>query len=189
MNAISNLPTSAKLGIVAIALFSIWLLLADDKVQSQIQNQTSRTSDYAMTDFTMTVMDINGSPARVINGDEMAHYPDDESTEIINPVTEFIEPGQDTWIIESKHGHTQDESDTILLTGNVIITNKDNPSFQMLTEKLTLDTTLNTAYTDQHVTILSPQGDTESVGLHAGLSDETINLHSRVKGQYDAPAK
>lgn len=188
MNAISNLPLAAKLGIIAIALISLWLLFSDDKVEPQIQNQTSRTSDYAMTDFTMTVMDIDGTPARVIRGEEMAHYPDNDSTEIIKPITEFIEPGQDTWLIESELGHTQDDSDTILLTGNVIITNKNNPSFQMLTEKLTLDTTQNTAYTDEYVTILSPQGDTESVGLHAALDDETINLHSKVKGQYDAPA-
>lgn len=188
MNAIFKLPLTAKLGIVAIALIGLWLLLSDDTVETQIQNQTNRTSDYAMTDFTMTVMDIDGTPARVIKGDEMAHYPDNDSTEIIKPITEFIEPGQDTWLIESELGHTQDDSDTILLTGNVIITNKDNPSFQMLTEKLTLDTKQNTAYTDEHVTILSPQGDTESVGLHAALDDETINLHSKVKGQYDAPA-
>jgi lipopolysaccharide export system protein LptC len=58
----------------------------------------------------------------------------------------------------------------------------------MLTEKLTLHNLDNTAYTDEPVTINSPQGVTESVGLHAVLDDETINLHSRVKGQYDAPA-
>jgi len=189
LNAISKLPLAAKLGIIAIVFVGLWLLLSEDQAEPyNIQYQTSRTSDYAMTDFTMTVMDINGSPARVIKGDEMAHYPDNDSTEIIKPITEFIEPGQDTWFIESELGHTQDDSDTILLTGNVIITNKDNPSFQMLTEKLTLDTEQNTAYTDEHVTIHSPQGDTESVGLHAALNDETINLHSKVKGQYDAPA-
>lgn len=173
-----------------MVLLSLWLLLGDNEaVQPHIQKETSRTSDYAMTDFTMTVMDLNGSPARVIKGNEMAHYPDDDSTEIIDPITEFIEAGQDTWIIESEHGHTQGEGNTILLTGNVIITNKQNPSMQMLTEKLTLDTQFNTAYTDEYVKILSPQGDTESVGLHAALEDETINLHSKVKGQYDAPAK
>lgn len=170
-------------------MIGVWLLLDNEVTQPDIQNQTTRTSDYAMTDFTMTIMDIDGTPDRVIKGKEMAHYPKDDSTEMIDPITEFLEPGQDAWIIESELGQTQGDADTILLTGNVIITNKDNPSFQMLTEKLTLDTKLNTAYTDQPVTIHSPQGDTESVGLHAALNDETINLHSRVKGQYDAPAK
>ena len=189
MNAIFKLPLPAQLGLIALILVSLWLLLAEDTVQPQLKSDTRRSSDYAMTEFTMTIMDINGQPSRLIKGDEMAHYPDDDSTEIINPITEFIKQGQDTWIVESEHGHTQGEGETILLTGNVIITNKDDPSIQMLTEKLTLDTVYNTAYTDEFVTIHSPQGDTESVGLHTSLEEETINLHSKVKGQYDAPAK
>ena len=91
-------------------------------------------------------------------------------------------------VITSDHGHTQGDNTTILLTGNVIITNENNPAFKMLTDELTLDTQYNTAYTDHAVTIKTPNGDTDSVGLHADMNDETINLHSRVKGQYDAPA-
>ena len=189
MNAIFNLPRYAKLLLLALALLTLWLLLDGDAPLDKKQRDIHRSSDYAMTDFTMTVMDANGMPARIIQGDEMSHYPKDDSTEIINPVTEFIKAGQDTWIVKSQHGHTQGKGENILLTGNVIITNKDNPAFQMLTEELTLDTVYNTAYTDKAVTIHSPDGETHSVGLHASLEDETINLHSKVRGQYNAPAK
>jgi lipopolysaccharide export system protein LptC len=51
-----------------------------------------------------------------------------------------------------------------------------------------LDTVNNTAYTDRPVVMRSPNGDTHAVGFHAALQEETINLHSRVRGQYDAPA-
>lgn len=188
MNVIFNLPLYARIGLLLIAAFSLWLIFHDSSQPPPPADELRRTSDYAMTDFTMTIMDINGEPARIIKGDEMAHFPHNDSTEIINPVTQFLKPGQDTWVISSEHGHTEGEGDTILLTGNVIISNKDDPAFNMLTEELTLDTQFNTAYTEQPVTIHSPQGVTESVGLHAALDDETINLHSRVKGQYDAPA-
>jgi lipopolysaccharide export system protein LptC len=117
----------------------------------------------------------------------MLHYPNDDSTEIIKPVTDFINEGKDTWQMQSEHGYTQGKGETILLTENVIILNKDNPEYKMLTDKLTLDTVNETAFTDEAVTILSPQGKTNSVGLHADLKDETINLHSRVRGHYDAP--
>ncbi len=188
MNVIFKLPLYARLGLLLIAAVSLWLILDDNTQPQQQLKDVRRTSDYAMTDFTMTIMDINGEPARVIKGDEMAHFPHNDTTEIINPITEFIKAGQDTWEVNSDHGQTQGKGETILLTGNVIITNKDNPSFKMLTEKLTLDTQYNTAYTEEPVTIHSPHGDTEAVGLHAVLDDETINLHSRVKGQYNAPA-
>ena len=188
MNAIFNLPIYARIGLLVLAGLSLWLIFHDSAKPPQQTSELRRTSDMAMTDFTMTIMNLNGEPARLITGDEMAHYPDDDSTEILNPTTEFLEPGQDNWEVTSNHGYTQGEADEILLTGNVIITNKNNPAFNMLTEKLTLHNLDNTAYTDAPVTINSPQGVTESVGLHAVLDDETINLHSRVKGQYDAPA-
>jgi lipopolysaccharide export system protein LptC len=188
LNAIFNLPRYLRILLPLVAILSIWLLLSDENEPVEAEkNDIHRSSDYAMTDFTMTIMDINGTPARVIKGKEMAHYPADDSTEIIDPIAEFLKPGKDSWVITSDHGHTQGDNKTILLTGNVIITNENNPAFKMLTDKLTLDTQYNTAYTDHAVTIKTPNGDTESVGLHADMNDETINLHSRVKGQYDAP--
>jgi lipopolysaccharide export system protein LptC len=187
LNVIFNLPLYARIGLLLIAVLSLWLILHDNSQPIQRSSEPGRNSDYAMTDFTMTIMDINGVPARQIKGDELAHYPDGDRTEIINPVAEFLKPGQDTWIITSDRGQTQGKADAILLTGNVIISNKHEPDFNMLTDTLTLDTNLNTAYTEEPVTIHSPQGVTESIGLHAALDDETINLHSRVKGHYDAP--
>lgn len=153
------------------------------KTESSVQYSI----DFGMTDFKMTVMDINGKPSRVITGDTLYHYPENDRTEIFNPNTLFIAPENNDWIIESDHAETQGEGENILLTGNVIITNKDQPEIQLLTEILNLDTVNNTAYTDQPVTMKSPHGDTHSVGLHAALQEETINLHSRVRGQYDAP--
>lgn len=188
MNVIFNLPLYAKIGLLLITLLALWLIFHDNSSDSpQLASELHRSSDYAMSDFTMTVMDINGEPSRVIQGDQMTHFPSDDSTEITNPVTEFIETGQDTWVITADHGHTEGKGETILLTGNVIITDKVNPAFKMLTEKLTLNTEFNTAYTKEPVKIHTPDGVTDSVGLHADLNDETINLHSRVKGQYDAP--
>lgn len=187
MNAIFNQPLAVKIGLLALVLFLVWQLTPEQQ-QNETQPTVNTSSDYGMTNFTITAMNQDGKPARIIQGTEMLHYPVDDSTEIMNPIAEFIEAGKDTWVVTSRHGHTQGKGESILLTGNVIISNKDNPDFKLLTEKLTLDTVDDTAYTDQAVTIYSPQGETHSVGLHADLKDETVNLHSRVRGHYDAPA-
>ena len=169
-----------------MVLISAWLWFDSEEKQTQLPS-SQRNSDYAMTDFTMNIMDINGEPARILKGKLMEHFPHDDSTEITDPIAVFMQKGRDTWEITADHGHTNGDGEIILLTDNVVITNLDNPAFEMLTEKLTLNTVDNTAYTDQHVTIHSPRGDTYAVGLHADMDEETINLHSKVKGQYDAP--
>ena len=188
MNVTSNLPFLAKTLLPLLAVISLWLLSGEDSnQQSKLDSKLNKASDYAMTDFTLTVMDKSGNPSRIISGKEMAHYPEDDSTEIIYPIAEFIELGKDTWLITSNKSSTQGKGDDILLTGNVIITKKEDTDVELRTEKLTLDTKHNTAYTDIAVSMKSPYGSTESIGLHASLEDKMINLHSRVKGHYDAP--
>ena len=190
MNATSNnLSFLAKLLLPLLAIATLWLVFGEnEKNKTQQQLEINRASDYAMTDFTLTIMNQDGQPARVIVGDELAHYPSDDSTEVINPVAYFIGQEKDTWIITSNKGETIGKGDDIFLTGNVIITRENNNEIELRSEELHLDTINSTAYTDVAVSISSPYGETNSVGLHATLDDKTINLHSKVKGQYDAPA-
>lgn len=152
-----------------------------------IQTSYGNGSDYAMTHFTMTIMDENGQPTRVIKGDEMKHFADDDSTHITSPTAEFVNQQKDTWIVTSKQGKTNGKGDIILFTDNVIIRRKDDDKTELQTSILTLNTEKSTAYTDAAVKMVSPYGETNSVGLHATLENKTINLHSRVKGHYDAP--
>jgi len=188
LNVTSNLTFLAKILLPLLVVAILWLLSGDDPVQPvNKQSDVNKASDYAMTDFTLTVMDKNGNPSRIIAGKAMAHYPEDDSTEVIMPSAQFLEAGKDTWLINAEKSTTQGKGDDILLIGNVIISQKENPDVELRTEQLNLDTLHNTAYTDLAVTMKSPYGATESVGLHASLEDKMINLHSRVKGHYDAP--
>ncbi len=159
----------------------------EQETENSIAEPKGRTIDYAMANFKMTVMDESGQPSRIIEGTDLSHFPDDDSTEITDAVAYFLAPEKDTWLVKSNTAFTQGKGETIDLDGNVIITRQSNNEIELRTEQLTLDTVNDTAYTDQPVTIRTPYGDTDSVGLHAALQDETINLHSKVRGQYDAP--
>jgi len=188
LNAISNIPLLAKILLPILVVITLWFLTDQSATnQQELKSDLDKASDYAMKDFTMTIMNAEGHPFRVISGKEMDHYPADDSTEIISPIAQFIEAGKDTWVITSNNGSTVGKGNDILLTGHVIVTQENHPDTELRTEKLNLDTVNDTAYTDLPVSIKSPQGITHSVGLHADLKDKTINLHSRVKGHYDAP--
>lgn len=171
-----------------LAIISIWLLSGEyNKKNSSAEDQQTRSSDYAMTDFTITMMDDEGNPSRVITGTKMAYYSDNDSTEILLPVASILDQQKNNWLMSSNKGQTQGKGEKILLTGNVIVTRHDNNEIELHTEQLTLDTLHNTAYTDLAVSMKSPYGKTDSIGLHAALEDKMINLHSRVKGHYNAP--
>lgn len=189
MNAIFNLPTILKTVLLACLFAVLWFITQQQQAvdDETLVDPSARSIDYAMTDFTMTVMDEAGIPSRIIAGEQLNHYPDDDSTEIFMAKSHFLEPEKDTWIVTSNEAYTQGKADVIDLEGNVIITRESDNEMQLLTEQLTVDNANEIAYTDLPVTIISPYGDTDAVGLHASLRDRTINLHSKVKGQYDAP--
>lgn len=190
MNVTSNLPLPVKLLLPILAVITLWLFFSEDPEKTADgTNLISRSSDYAMSNFTMTVMNEQGQPSYILYGQEMAHYAEDDSTEISKPIADIIEQGKDTWVVSSNDGYTQGKGEDLLLTGNVLVTKKADNAIEIRTEKLNLDTVHNTAYTDLAVNIKSPQGVTDSVGLHADLEEQTINLHSRVKGHYNAPPK
>ncbi len=188
LNATSNLSFIGKILLSLLAIITLWLLFSSDAKQKVSESNTiSRTSDYAMSNFTMTVMDKLGKPSRIVTGQTMTHYPSNDSTEIILPIAQILEPGKDTWVLTADKAYTEGKGEDILLTGNVIITQKDNKDIELRTEKLNLDTIHDNVYTDLPVSMKSPYGMTNSVGLHTSLQEKTINLHSRVKGHYDAP--
>jgi lipopolysaccharide export system protein LptC len=191
LNAIFNLPLSTKIIISFVVILLTWFVTSGgdntaDEAKAMASN-VNQQSDYGMTNFTMTIMDQNGQPSRVIAGKEMTHFPKGDRTEIIEPAAQFIANEKDTWLITSKYGKTRGDGNLIKLTKDVVITRKDNDEIELRTDKLNIDTQQSTAYTDSAVTLISPTGETNSVGLHATLEEKTINLHSKVKGHYDAP--
>ena len=190
MNAISKL-TSLQQGLLALSLaFILWLLFSGSEPTTSTANEQqnyTQASDYTISQFTITIMDENGQPSRIIKGHEMTHFPEDDSTHITSPIAEFVNQQKDTWIVTSEQGKTHGKGHVILLTDNVVISRKDDDKTELQTSTLTLDTNKSTAYTDAAVKMISPYGETNSIGLHATLEDKTINLHSRVKGHYDAP--
>ena len=190
MNAISKL-TSLQQGLLALSLaFILWLLFSGSEPTTSTANEQqnyTQASDYTISQFTITIMDENGQPSRIIKGQEMTHFHEDDSTHITSPIAEFVNQQKDTWIVTSEQGKTHGKGHVILLTDNVVISRKDDDKTELQTSTLTLDTNKSTAYTDAAVKMISPYGETNSIGLHATLEDKTINLHSRVKGHYDAP--
>ena len=94
----------------------------------------------------MTIMDENGKPSRVIKGQEMSHFPEDDSTHITSPTAEFVNQQNDTWVVTSKQGKTNGKGDVILLTDNVVIRRKDDKKTELQTSILTLNTKKSTAY-------------------------------------------
>ena len=72
----------------------LWLIFNSSDATEQSSSQPKAygdTSDYSMTNFTMTILDVNGQASRIIKGQKIAHYPQADITKITFPIAQFIE--------------------------------------------------------------------------------------------------
>ena len=174
-----------------LAVVSLWLLL-DKNVETASPPRlfsVDKASDYTMTHFNLTIMDETGQLDRIVYGKKLVHYLSDDSTHIVDQVTEFFEEGETIWTVSSDKGDTiAGNAETILLSGHVVVTDQRGDGVQLFSDTLHLNTHSHTAYTDTAVTIKTAnRGETYGVGMDATLKDKIINLHTEVAGQYASP--
>ena len=178
-----------RLILLIIAVVSVKLFFKSDKVVVEpikIGEVKERHSDYSMADFTIIKMNALGKPHRILSGSEMSHYPDDDSIEVINQISHFIDEEDDTWLILSDKGRTLQGSDQVQLTGNVIITRPENKEIELYTERLHIDMKTEIADTDLPVRMVSPSGVSYGTGLDADFKTSIVKLHSKVRGIYES---
>ena len=168
-------------------MITLWLITTDNSDKYNARIEDHHGSDYNMSDFTLIVMHYNGRPFRIIQGTNMFYHLGNNSTKIINPITRLIQPDKEIWITTSNKGTFQGTGENITLSGNVIITQKNNNKIRLTTEKLNINTMNEIIHTDLPITIKFPHGEIKSIGLHTVIREKKINLTSQVKGKYYAP--
>ncbi len=174
------------LAIIAVSTVSLFFKAEKAVKPSAVIPSVDRSSDYTMSYFTITIMDEAGKPHRIMSGNHMAHYPDDDSIEATAQISHFMDENEEPWLVLSDKALTHADSDQIQLTGNVMITRPNNKEIELYTDSLHIDLLAETADTDQPVKMVSPTGVTYGTGLDADFRKSIVKLHTKVRGSYEA---
>ena len=174
--------------LILLAAGSGWLLnkLSGSGVSKQAQY--AHNPDYYMENFITTTMEQDGSLKNKLYADYMAHYPDDDTTELDNPKLEvFRNDGAPVMIIADKGWVTSDNK-VILLTGNVTLW-RDNKNGGKKMEIVTTDVKVLTeqeyAETDQPATLVSDRTTINATGVRAYFKENRVellnNVHTKIQ--------
>ena len=90
----------------------------DLKTESTDVSVPRHDPDNYMVDLTTLTMNQDGSPKNKLYADYMAHYPDDNTTELINPKLEIFRIDKPPTIITAEKGWVTEDNEVILLSGN-----------------------------------------------------------------------
>ena len=145
-------------------------------------------SDYYMADFKTRKYRADGTIEYTIQGETLAHYPDNDRSEIIAPRIELNRPGA-TWDISSSKGRFDTNPDLFTLQGDVTMHRRrnDTDAITITTEQLTVATESNQVSTDAAIEIVSAHWALTATGMTSAIDDGILTLLSSVSARYDVP--
>ena len=104
----------------SLAMLTFWLERA---VRQEEPKPATRRHDpdYLITNFTTTSYNRSGAAESVLTAAQMVHYPDDDSTELIEPRLVQSKPGEARVLVQAGRGALSRDGDDIFLYDRVVL--------------------------------------------------------------------
>lgn len=170
--------------LIAIAGFSYWALEKLTEESAPDLSKLAHYPDYYMENFTTLTMNQDGTPKNRLNAVYMAHYPDDDTSELHQPELEIFRVDQPPIIVNADRGWVTSNNDVILLKGNVYLQENDefgNLKVELIAEDAKVLVDQEYAETDKATTLITKRTVTNSIGMRAYLQEERMEFLSNVR--------
>jgi len=173
--------------LLVVIIGSGWFL--DGRHGGLLDISVSRTGPDAFVDgMHLDIMDSSGKLSYRVTADHMTHYPDTDQLKLQHPLIDLQQRNGNTWRISATSGEALDSGDLMKLLGRVDIHRSGvSGPLQVRTRDVLVKPEQAYATTDSPATITAPGIRVDAVGLEADLDNDTLELHNRVRGSFDAP--
>ena len=180
-----------------VPLLALVVVLLDrveqpDVVQTEETIDMRQTqSDYYLSEFRSQKFGFDGKIEYIVEGDTLAHYPDDNRSEITRPRVE-LRRDDALWLVDAQSGRFDPVPNLFTLQGGVtinrILPSTESATITMTTSSLRIATEANQVETDDVVTIVAPTWRVQAKGLRTTIDDGQLTLLSDVQGRYELPS-
>lgn len=172
--------------LLLLAALTWWL---DQRVQGPLATQDGsqrHDPDYIVDNFAATSLGENGKPEHVLFAKRMAHFPDDDSTELTAPRYTNFQEGQPPVTVTSDRASLSSKGEDVYFTDNVVVTRAAHgkrPPVVMTTTWLHVIRDQRIAETDRPVVIREANSTVHAVGLQLDAEARVLKL-SKVRATY-----
>ena len=175
--------------LLALAAASFWLERAVQAPDYDKTGKLRHDPDFIAEDFGITKMGANGKPEYSLSAARMLHYPDDESTDIVEP--RLVQHHDDAAPIEIRadRGLISRNGEEASFFGNVVVVREasaQRSELRMQTEYLQIYPDRDLASTNRPVTITEGRSRLAGVGMELNNKTRQFTLLSQVRGTFDA---
>jgi lipopolysaccharide export system protein LptC len=170
--------------LIVVAGFSYWALEKLTEDDATKFNKLAHYPDYYMENFTTLTMNLDGTPKNRLNAVYMAHYPDDNTSELHKPELEIFRVDGPPIFVSADTGWVTSNNDVILLNGNVYLYQNDefgDLKVELIAEDARVLVDQKYAETDKAATLITKRSVTNSIGMRAYLQEQRMEFLSNVQ--------
>ena len=178
--------------LIIIAGITYWLLdmlIIDDKEELA---KLAHHPDYYMENFNTLKMNEDGAPKNHLTASYMAHYPDNNTTELDYPKLKIFKENDEPINVSADKGWVTSGNEIILLIGNVYL-HQVNSSGEMHLELMAKDARIlidqKYAETDKPATLITKNSVTNSKGMRIYLQEQRMEFLNNVRTTIEKNAK
>ena len=176
---------------LVLALLTFWL---DRAVRDEPTHPSQRRHDpdYLVHNFTSTTYNRLGGAEMTITAAKMLHYPDDDSTEMLEPRVIQARPEQPRYTVRAERGVLAREGDEIFLYDNVRLEREADalhPGTRMSTSFLHIVRDRSIMRTDRQVTVVEGSRSLTGRGMEYNNDTRELVLHSDVQARFEPEKK
>lgn len=175
--------------LLVLAALTAWLRYATEMPEVGNDGKTRHDPDSIIVGAIGWKLDANGRLQYTLVSDEIRHYPDDDTSDLRNPVIVYLDPVKPPVIIRAGHGHATSRAERVDLTQDVEIRRSATSDSQELVATmpdLTVLTDDERAFTASPALITQGASWVRGVGLQVDNRLQTYVLESRVRGQIES---
>ena len=174
-----NQRTLWLLGLFLAAGLTTWMLryLSNERESADVGD--FHDPDYYMEDFSTLTMEEDGRPKSRLRAVYMAHYPDNDTTELLQPIMEVYRIGRLPLFISAERGWVTDDNNVVVLRGAVRLWEDDAAGKRVLqvdtsAARVLLDSEY--AESDQPAVIVSKSSTISGTGMRAYFKESRLEV-------------
>lgn len=173
------------MGALALTTFYLERTVHEEQAPSALRRHDP---DYLVTNFTATTYNAAGRAESVLAAARMIHYPDDDSTELIEPRLVQTRPNESRMSVRAERGSLSRDGQEIFLYDNVLLTRAalgERPEARLKTAFLHVVRDRSLALTDREVRIEEDSRSIAGRGMEYNYDSGQLLLREHVRGRFE----
>ncbi len=175
---------------IMLALLTLWLDQTVQDPQSRRDPHARHAPDYWIENFSAQQLGEDGLPLNKLTATKMMHFPDNDTSELINPRFVSLDKSNPSVEIKARQGTLTGRGEEVTFSGDVEVrreAQKDSGWLTLSTDFLQVEPDNQFAKTHRPVTIRTPSAVITATGMEVNNKSQVLKLLSSVKGHYAQP--